>query len=291
MAIKISRNWVLALLATVSIFHGAATHAENEPDFKYAFSVTGTCKNFRFPNEETDFTKGCDGTLVYHENAYGRMGFTFLLPKAKTTVMFSGNEKNYVLTEQNTLKHQIDAVTVITDQPDGVHTNKDSATGECVYGDPFKGPALISCYAKMQGHTFKGEFSTDGKSPEVMFDERKTASSKSVSNMPYRMFLTCTTRGGVKTSPHACFVGSSRYESETSLKISQGSRSRIYHVVDIMQLARNQSVLEMPLPERFSIQAQNAAEYVTLSITIKDLGGNIVFEDQADHYGLILISN
>lgn len=139
----------------------------------------------------------------------------------------------------------------------------------------------------------------------IIIDETKSSDSESEVNVKssyafetaptkeksFKAIITCTLSTGQKITPHSCFVRSSKYGSDTNLKITFNNQSHIYNISDIMRMAGYGTEVKISLPEHFTVIAQNAGQYVILDITIMDEYGNIVFSDQASHYGIISVGN
>lgn len=83
----------------------------------------------------------------------------------------------------------------------------------------------------------------------------------------------------------ACF-------EDSDLKITKDGHSTIYKIYTLQtagQVYRNG--LHVDLPKSFSIVAQNSSEHLVLGIIIRNVEGNIVFQDEAGTWGVIAVGN
>lgn len=101
---------------------------------------------------------------------------------------------------------------------------------------------------------------------------------------PYEAIISCGQQGQhINIVP--CFT-------DTELKVTKGNRSKIYRAVDLQQLgSQYEDGLHISLPEEFQITAQNSHGSLILTLIIVDSSGEILFEDQASQYGVVLAWN
>jgi len=83
----------------------------------------------------------------------------------------------------------------------------------------------------------------------------------------------------------ACF-------ENTELRITKNNRTKSYKIYEIRNVGREyRNGLHIDLPSHFKLKAQNSHDTLTLGLIIKNSNGDIVFEDQAGHYGVVSVSN
>ncbi len=278
----------LAYLTVTCCLVGNQARADSVREIKSAATLKGICQKMTI--KDANITNGCTGLLLQNDFTDGRISFVFASQVGETTdtttaaVSFSGDGKNQTHKDDDTAIQPLDAVIISSGVP--LTTTTLSATGECEFTNPYKGKATVNCLAATPKGIFVGAFLTDGSEPNYI----PLSTDKTISKKSYKAKITCTTHAGVKTAPHLCFVSGSRYGRDTSLKTTINNRSQIYHAADIMRIAEA-SKLEITLPEHFTLEAQNSAEYVTLGIVIEEENGTVIFEDQADRYDMIYAKN
>lgn len=128
---------------------------ESPRQLSFMMSVSGTCTNLMLSGEALD----CQGTLIHTEYDDGRLGFYFVAKAPnKKIITFSGRGQEQRAPSENVRIQPIDGVIL----SDGIV----NASGECLFENPYAGPAQIRCAAKSaSGSEYFGQFLTDGAEP------------------------------------------------------------------------------------------------------------------------------
>ncbi len=112
-------------------------------------------------------------------------------------------------------------------------------------------------------------------------------------NQTYEAVFTCGMPGSGRahSSIALCFSGNLNGPN-TELEIKNGDQYKMYTLMDLANLQNEDSDgFHMKLNNHFVIKAQNAAQYLLLTLTITDPSGKVVFQKSATQYGVISVQN
>jgi hypothetical protein len=121
-------------------------------------TVSGTCSALSFASE----TIPCDGKLIHTEYDDGRVGFYFVGEGPEINVItFTGRGHEQEASSGNVRIQPIDAVILKR----GIV----QVSGECLFENPYAGPAKIWCFAKsLLDVQYQVQFLTDGNEPSIL---------------------------------------------------------------------------------------------------------------------------
>ncbi len=158
MGLREGRGIALAclLLAALTV----AADAQEQNPLKGILLVKGRCN--RLITLGQDMTAKCGSAVINTEFADGRTGFYFTEADG-TALTFSGMGPQQTKLDENNIIQPIDMVIFNVQGK----ISKLTATGKCRFGNPYNGPAPISCQAETKGGAFEGDFMTDGSAPDV----------------------------------------------------------------------------------------------------------------------------
>ena len=124
-------------------------------------TVEGKCEQLVIGGE--DLTSICKGVILNTAYKSGRTGFLFVATN-KAIVTFSGVDSPAVGDEASSRLDGIILSRLSQDKPNPVGI---PARGACLYGNPYRGPARITCTAETDQGPFRASFLSDGKPPRV----------------------------------------------------------------------------------------------------------------------------
>ena len=151
-------RWHLMIAgATIALALAAAGTDAAERKLRYLVGVTGSCNLLVVEN----LPLPCEGTLIQAEYDDGRVGFHFIATEPEGLVVsFSGPGQMQKAPSADVRILPVDGVI----KP-GIAIH---ATGECLFENPYAGPARVECAARSgSGKEFRGRFLTDGSEPNV----------------------------------------------------------------------------------------------------------------------------
>jgi len=80
--------------------------------------------------------------------------------------------------------------------------------------------------------------------------------------------------------------------ADTGLKVTANGATKLYKAYDLRSAGTMYAKgLEIELPSKFSIAAQNSANNLVLSVIIKNRSNDVVFSDETGNWGVIRVSN
>lgn len=148
-----------AVTLSAAIAYNSAVFAQ-EPvrHLAYLMTLEGTCSELVIE----DSHKGCQGTLIHTDYDDGRIGFYFVANEPGGEIItFSGRGQEQLAPSENTRIQPIDAVVL--------SGGLVRLSGECLFENPYQGPARIECVAKTpSGVEYVGRFLTDGTEPRLV---------------------------------------------------------------------------------------------------------------------------
>ncbi|MCA1408145.1 hypothetical protein I6F26_28725 [Ensifer sp. IC3342] len=113
-----------------------------------------------------DLSSHCGGKVVQSIYSTGRTGFTVVMGD-KGAVTFSGIQG--AKPEADCQSQDMDRV-ILNLGIEGAPPSSEAVTGSCTYGNPFKGPAAISCQgADAAEGAYLLQFRSDGKPPIMKY--------------------------------------------------------------------------------------------------------------------------
>ncbi|RDL49730.1 hypothetical protein BLJAPNOD_00838 [Ensifer sp. M14] len=163
--------------------------------------LSGTCERLVVVGKS--FSEHCDGRIVQVTYASGRAGFTIAIGGEGTAATFSGMEG--VKPDAHTQTQSLDKVTFNLGI-EGVPPDPAAVVGNCVYGNPYKGSATISCQGiDADNAAYLLQFRSDGSPPSVTDFRRVAAkealpSSNSDSEPPTRQMVEGNTTSVAQTN-------------------------------------------------------------------------------------------
>jgi len=155
------RNWTAAVLVACGSVAPAAQ--QGVAAGTVVVTLTGTCSLLVVGG--TDVTRQCNRTIINTAYPTGRSSFMFTYA-GDMVVSFFG-EDSAAIGDQATL--QVEEIGVARGKADGTANRVAHAVrGACTYTNPYKGPSRIICNAAGKDGTYRAEFLSDGKPPEVL---------------------------------------------------------------------------------------------------------------------------
>ena len=155
-------RFVLPVIAGLLLSASAIRAQEASRQVVALAFMTGTCDRL---SQDSKALAVCKGVLPNFRYSDGRENFTFVQEDhdSQFAVAFSGNRHGETVRADGATVRPIDMVVIgSADEMTGI-----DATGECFFTDPAKGKAVISCTAQTERGLFSGQFTTDGKAPDV----------------------------------------------------------------------------------------------------------------------------
>ena len=145
-----------AISGSIILFH-SDVWAQTENTLTHFMGVSGVCEELLIQNEPVL----CKKDLFHSEYENGRLGFWFFSDDGKTSMSFTGYGQNQITIDRNTRRFNLDGVVV--------EIGKLSASGSCLFENPFIGEAKIECEAlDLDGYHYRGKFLTDGSKPKII---------------------------------------------------------------------------------------------------------------------------
>ena len=136
--------------------------AQSQPrQLSILMSVSGACSSLVM----TGAALPCEGTVLHTEYDDGRIGFYFVASGSENFVItFSGNGRHQTAPSDDTRVQPIDVVIL--------SNGHQPVTGNCMFENPFAGPARVECTAKStSGATYEARFLSDGAEPEIIYQK------------------------------------------------------------------------------------------------------------------------
>jgi hypothetical protein len=118
--------------------------------------VEGRCTSFRLRGQ--DMTHGCLGILMFATNAAGRITTAFTFQPGSMITIAGYDLPN---PGPNIDAFEVDMFTLNLNIP-GVPATRSAATGRCTYTNPYAGPFIVRCSARLaNGEPLEASFRSD----------------------------------------------------------------------------------------------------------------------------------
>ena len=156
---KMLASLLLSILGPSALGLDCAT-AQGPQPLRSLATLSGACQQLTLAGR--DASKACIGKLVNTAYRNGRSGFTFAAGDL-AVITFSGIDS---AAQGNHAAIRLDKV-IFTLLGTGTKPNSISATGQCLYSNPYVGPAYIRCSAATNSGPFTASFRSNGEPPEL----------------------------------------------------------------------------------------------------------------------------
>ncbi|MDK1388685.1 hypothetical protein QN224_25075 [Sinorhizobium sp. 8-89] len=162
------RRDVLAAALLSGVLYGTPVPAQELQKLSGIAMLTGTCERLVMGGD--NLSGLCGGKVVQSIYSTGRTGFTVVMGE-KGAVTFSGIEG--AKPDADTQLQSLDGI-ILNLGIEGTPPSSQAVTGSCTYGNPFKGPATISCQGvDANKEEYLLQFTSDGAPPIMRYFDQE----------------------------------------------------------------------------------------------------------------------
>lgn len=158
---KLIMKCITFIVTAVAVASASAGNAQGMDNLSSVVILDGQCE--KLVMDGNDITNHCQSKTINAAYKNGNGSFQFLLENDKGIISFFGQDSNSGGSDTAILTVTKVGLNLMMGTP----PTYSSASGRCVYTNPFAGPAIVRCWAKMGGKIWEANFQHDGSEPAV----------------------------------------------------------------------------------------------------------------------------